>query len=212
MKIFNKVIVILLLVCIAFFCMFSIVNEFAGFFDWSLIGQKVLDPAVDINPYISTLVLLFIFIISIFILILEFYPGRSRTAIISSSKSGYTMITIDTVCTQIKNSVNRLDGIEDLKIRIDPKSKGIIINMSAKLSGGLDLPARMQEIIREAASAASEKLGIKTIMTNLTIAGLSKKKPDADAAIEETEEIKPTPVSSIVQAEQTGGNSGKKNK
>lgn len=193
MNIFNKVLVIIILVCLTFFCLFAIVNEFANFIDWSEIGQRILNPANDINPYIATLALLFILIISIFLLILEFYPVRSRTASISSSKSGFAMITIDTIEEQIKNTVNKLNGLEDISVKIDPRSNGIIINMFAKLSGDQDLPGKMQEITKEASTLASEKLGIKVIKTNLTIVGLSNKKTPVDMVEVETKE-KPVPA------------------
>lgn len=180
MNIFNKVLVIIVLVCLAFFSVFAIINEFANLIDWSEVGQKILNPANNINPFIATLALLFILVISIFLLILEFYPGRSRTASISSSKSGFAMITIDTIEEQIKNTVKKLSGLEDIRVKIDPKSNGIIINMFAKLSAGQDLPGKMQEITKEASSLASEKLGIKVVKTNLTIVGLSNEENTAD--------------------------------
>lgn len=212
MNVFNKVIVIILLVCLAFFCLFSIVNEFAGFIDWSGIGQKVLDPAGDINPYISALALLFIFIISVFVLILEFYPGRSGTASISNSKSGYAVITIDTIEAQIKSSLKKLDGLEDLKIKIYSRSNGIIINMFAKLTEDQDLPAKMQEITREASGVASEKLGIKVIRSNLTIVGLSQKGPGMDAITEEMGQIQPSQAPAADEAEQPDSNSSEEKK
>jgi len=174
MNIFNKVLVITILVCLTFFSLFAIVNEFANFIDWSGVGQKIL-------------------IISIFLLILEFYPGRSRTANISSSRSGFAMITIDTIEEQIKNTVNKLSGLEDIRVKIDPKSNGIIINMFAKLSEDQDLPGKMQEITKEASTLASEKLGIKVRKTNLTIVGLSNKQTSVDMVEVETKE-KPVPA------------------
>ena len=194
MNIFNKVLVIIILVCLAFFSLFAIVNEFANFIDWSEVGQKILNPANDINPFIATLALLFILIISIFLLILEFYPGRSRTASISSSKSGFAMITIDTIEEQIKNTVKKLSGLEDIRVKIDPKSNGIIINMFAKLSVGQDLPGKMQEITKEASSLASEKLGIKVMKTNLTIVGLGNEENATDMAEGEIKEKLTPPV------------------
>ena len=196
MNIFNKVLVIIILVCLAFFGLFAIVNEFANFIDWSEVGQKILNPANDINPFIATLALLFILIISIFLLILEFYPGRSRTASISSSKSGFAMITIDTIEEQIKNTVKKLNGLEDIRVKIDPKSNGIIINMFAKLSEDQDLPGKMQEITKEASTMASEKLGIKVVKTNLTIIGLTNKQTPAGMVEEEIKD-KPAPAVTV---------------
>lgn len=196
MNIFNKVLVIIILACLTFFGLFAIVNEFANFIDWSQIGQKILNPANDINPFIATLALLFILIISIFLLILEFYPGRSRTASISSSKSGFAMITIDTIEEQIKNTVKKLNGLEDIRIKINPRSNGIIINMFARLSEDQDLPGKMQEITKEASTMASEKLGIKVMKTNLTIVGLSDKQTSASMVEGEIKE-KSTPAVTV---------------
>jgi uncharacterized alkaline shock family protein YloU len=90
------------------------------------------------------------------------------------------MITIDTIEEQIKNTINKLNGLNNVKVKIDPKSNGVIINMFAKLSGDQDLRGKMQEITKEASSLASEKLGIKVIKTNLTIVGLSDEENASD--------------------------------
>ncbi|MCD4668894.1 MAG: alkaline shock response membrane anchor protein AmaP [Actinomycetia bacterium] len=176
MNIFNKVIVVLVLICLALFCLLSIANEFANFLKWSDTVSRLLNPDYNINPYIATLALLFIFIICIFLLILEFYPKRTRAASISSSKSGYAMITIGTIAAQIKASLSKLEGLENTKVEIVPKSGGIIVNILASLNEDQNIPDKMQEIVREAAGIASEKLGIKVTKTNLTIVGITPKK------------------------------------
>ena len=203
MRIFNKVIVVQVLICLALFCLLSIVNEFADFMNWSDTARTVLNPDHNINPYIATLALLFIFIISVFLLILEFYPKRTRAASISSSKSGYAMITIDTIAAQIKASLNKLEGLEDIKVDIVPKSGGIIINMLVKLTEDQDIPDKMQEIVKEAAEIASEKLGIKVTKTNLTIIGITPKKITEDKA-EMVEGVEQGMISDEVQAEDSG--------
>ena len=58
----------LIIILISLFSLFSIVNEFAGFVDWSKVGQELLDPGNDINPYIASLSLLFIFIVELIVL------------------------------------------------------------------------------------------------------------------------------------------------
>ena len=199
MRIFNKVIVVLVLICLALFCLFSIVNEFANFLEWSDTAGRVLNPDYNINPYIATLALLFIFIIGIFLLILEFYPKKTRAASISSSKSGYAMITLDTIAVQIKASLNKLEGLEDIKVNIVPKSGGIIINMQAKLAEDQDIPDKMQEIVKEATIIASEKLGIKVTKTNLTIVGITPKEI-AEDKLETGEDTGQDMVSNEIQA------------
>jgi hypothetical protein len=177
MRIFNKIIMIILLICLAIFCLAAIVNAFAGYISWTEAARRLFEPIDQTNPYIVTLALLFIFIVCIFLLILEFYRRRVRAASISSSKTGFAMITLDTIAEQIKTSVMKLEGLESAKVKVVPKSGGIIINMLAKLDEEEDIPAKMQEVVKQAAEVASEKLGIKVLKNNLTIVGLTTKKP-----------------------------------
>lgn len=183
MRIFNKIIVVILLICIACFCLVGIVNAFTGFISWADTAQRIFNPIDSTNPFIITLALLFVFIVCVFLLVLEFYRRRMGAASISSSKTGFAMITLDTIADQIKASVSRLEGLDSIKVKVVPRSGGIIINMLAKLSEDQDIPAKMQEVVKEAAEVASEKLGIKVIKNNLTITGLTATKP-ADAVEE----------------------------
>ena len=172
MNIFNKVIVVLILICIICVSLISIVNVFVEYFKWSDLALKVFNPENDVNPFIATFALLAVFSISIFIMLLEFYRRGTRVANISSSKTGNAMMTLETVAMQIKNAVIKIDGLEEIKVKIVPKATGIIINMNAKLNEDLEISEKMHEIINEAAGIVSDKLGIKVIKTNLTIIGL----------------------------------------
>lgn len=177
MRIFNMIIMVILLILIALLCLAGIVNAFAGFISWGDTARSILRTVDEANPYIVSLALLFIFIVCIFLLILEFYRRRARAASISSSKTGFAMITLDTIADQIKNSVSKLEGLESIKVKVIPRSGGIIINMLAKMEEEQDIPAKMQEVVKQAAEVASEKLGIKVLKNNLTIVGLTPKKP-----------------------------------
>ena len=172
MNIFNKVIVVLILICMICVSLISVVNVFLGFLKWPELALKVFNPEYSINPFIAALALLMVFSICAFILLLEFYKKGTRAAIISSSKSGNAMVTLDTVTVQIKNEVIKMDGLEEIKVKIVTKATGIIINMNAKLNEDIDIPTKMQEIIDKVNSIVSDKLGIKVIKTNLTITGL----------------------------------------
>jgi len=171
-NIFNKVIVLLILICMICVSLISIVNVFVEYFKWSDLALRVFNSGINVNPFIAALALMMVFSISIFIVLLEFYRRRTRVANISSSKTGNAMVTLETVAMQIKNAVIKIDGLEEIKVKIVPKAAGIIINMNAKLNEDLEIPKKMQEIINEAAGIVSDKLGIKVIKTNLTVIGL----------------------------------------
>lgn len=198
MNIFNKVIVVLILICIICVSLISIVNVFVEYFKWSDLALRVFDPEVNVNPFIAALALLMVFAISIFIILLEFYRKGTRVAIISSSKSGNAMVTLETVAAQIKNAVIKIDGLEEIKVKIVPKATGIIINMNAKLNEDLEIPEKMQEIINEATSIVSDKLGIKVIKTNLTITGLVAGRKEKEVKKKEEEGVE------VVQEEAEG--------
>jgi NADH:ubiquinone oxidoreductase subunit 5 (subunit L)/multisubunit Na+/H+ antiporter MnhA subunit len=185
MNIFNKVIMILILICIICISLVAVFNEFAGFFQWSDFALGIFNPQVDIPTYITVLAAIAVFAISVVLLLLEFYKRKSKVANISSSKEGNAMITLDTVASQIKNETLKIEGLEDLKAKIIPKATGIIVNMYAKLREDLDIPATMQEIIKSATSIVSEKLGIKVIKINLTTTGLASEKKEAESEKEE---------------------------
>ncbi len=200
MNIFNKIVVILILVFIIGVSIISMINVFAEYFVWSDIAMRIFNPGNSINAFVAFLALVAVFAISVFILILEFYRKKTRAANISSSKTGNAMVTLETVAGQIKNEVTKIDGVEDVRVKIVPKPTGIIIDMNARLNEDTNIPEKMQEIINGAAGIVSDKLGIKVIKTNLTIVGLISgergKKPEkrdikkaAEAAPAEAEDI-----------------------
>ena len=178
MNIFNKIIVILILLFIIFISLTSIVNEFVGVFRWSDIALKIFNPDNDIPLYISSFALLMIFIICVFLLVLEFYRRKVKIAKIQNVKSGKAMITLGSVAQQIKDKIAKVDGLQDAKVIIHPKSNGIIIDMKVELSLDVNIPEKMQEIINEASSVAAGKLGIKVIDSKLTIINLTPERKE----------------------------------
>lgn len=184
MNIFNKIIVVLILIFLVFVSLISILNVFVGFFKWSDIALKVFNPEFNIPIYISSFALFMAFIIFIFLLVLEFYRRKVKIAKIQNVKSGKAMITLGSVAQQIKDKIVKIDGLQDVGVIIHPKSNGIIIDMKVELSLDVNIPEKMQEIINEAASVASDKLGIKVVDTKLTIINLA---PERKEKVEEKE-------------------------
>ncbi len=171
MNIFNRIIVVLIMICIICVSIVAIFNEFVGYFKWSDFALEIFNPLGDIPTYITVLALIAVFAISIIILMLEFYRRKIKVANISSSKEGNAMITLETIAVQIKNEALKIEGLEEIKVKVIPKATGIIINMNTKLKENLNIPEKMQEIINKATAVASDKLGIKVIKANLTIVG-----------------------------------------
>jgi hypothetical protein len=199
MNIFNKIILVIILLFFIFVSFVSIANEFIGFFKWSEIANKVFNPTGNINPYVSTLALLMVIIVCVFLLLLEFYRRKVKIAKVYNVESGKAMITLATISQQIKGAVIKIEGLKSVKVAIISKASGIIINMMAELGQSVNIPEKMTEIINTAKDVAVNKLYIKVLDTNLTIVSLvpeeggSKIEPKADIKTEagpKTVEIK----------------------
>lgn len=189
MNIFNKIIVVAALVFLAFISLFSMVNEFVEFFKWSDVATEIFNPEVDIPLYISPFALFMVFIICVFLLILEFYRRRAKVAMISGVKAGKAMITLESIAQQVKDKIIKVDGVGDVRVTALPKSNGIIIDMLVELSLDVNIPEKMQEIIDKAAGVASDKLGVKVINTKLTIVNLAPERKEKLEEIKEDEAV-----------------------
>jgi hypothetical protein len=176
MNIFNKVVIVVLLVFFIAVSFLSMANEFAnhyeGFFKWSDIASKVFNPAVDINRFISTLALLMVVVICVLLLMLEFHKKKSRIVKVYNVQSGIAMITIDAIAQQVKEAVLSVAGLKNLKVDILQKSGGVVIEMAVELGQSVNIPEKMSEIIKTARDISVNKLNIKVIDAKLTILNL----------------------------------------
>ncbi|MHB1275384.1 MAG: Asp23/Gls24 family envelope stress response protein [Candidatus Humimicrobiaceae bacterium] len=173
MNLFNKIVVVLMLIFIICISVVGIFNSFVKVFKWSDITIKLLNSEKTLNPYISALVLLLVIVFCIFLFILEFYRKKAKAAIVSAVKDGTAMITLESAANQIKESISKISGTADIFVRVLPKSNGVILNLKAKICSDCNVPEKMQEIIRGASNFTVNKLGIKVYKTNLTIFNLS---------------------------------------
>jgi hypothetical protein len=203
MNIFNKIILVIILLFFIFVSFVSIANEFVGFIKWSEIANRVFNPKININPYVSTLALLMVIIICVFLLLLEFYRRKVKIAKVYNVESGKAMITLTTISQQIKDTVLKIEGLKSAKIVIISKANGIIINMMAELGQSVNIPEKMNEIINAAKDVAVNKLYIKVIDTNLTIVSLVPEEggPKIEPKVEVKTEPKAEPKTVEIKTE-----------
>jgi hypothetical protein len=172
MNIFNKVVIVVMLVFFIVVSFISMANEFTSFFKWSYLASKIFNPEGNINRYISTLALLMVVVICVLLLMLEFHKKKSRIVKVYNVQSGIAMITIDAIAQQVKESVLAVAGLKNLKVDILQKSGGVVIEMAVELGQSANIPEKMSEIIKAARDISVNKLNIKVIDTKLTILNL----------------------------------------
>jgi hypothetical protein len=197
MNIFNRIIMIIKMLCIMIFAVVAMVNIFLNLFEWSIISNRVINYATSLNPFVLAAILFVVFVIALIILIFEFYRKKINLANISTDSSGKTMGTLKTLTAQIGQSLNNLQGIIVPQVKVVPRQNGIIINIFSKLASGINVADKTKEIREAASNFASQNLGFKVLQTNYTATGFVTKKSI------ETNKIKEEPkyVSEEEQAE-----------
>jgi hypothetical protein len=188
MNIFNRIIIIILLLVLVISSIVIVVNIYAVLFDWADIFGRIIYYIENTNIHIMALIFVAITIISIALLVLEFYRRKLKTANVASVSDGKAMITAKSASRQIEEDIADLKDVANLKIRILPKSNGAIINIVARLYKGINVSEKMQEVISRANKSARENLGLKTIKTNFTVSGFLPKRTDYSTVAEPEEE------------------------
>ena len=72
MKIFNRVVVIIVLFKIILFSIIAVVNKIANLFTWADVTNKVIGSIGGLNIYITGGILLVVFVACIVLLVYEF--------------------------------------------------------------------------------------------------------------------------------------------
>jgi hypothetical protein len=170
-NIFNRIITIILMLLLIVFSIVIMMDVFIGLFELSTLVDKILKYFTNLNPYILASILFLILVISLIILIFEFYRVKIKIANITSVPPENTVVSLRIVSRQITEKITGIEGIIDPNVSIMSMRKGIIINTSSKLIKGVNVTEKIKEIREIASEFASEYLGFKVIKSNYTVVG-----------------------------------------
>ena len=107
MNIFNRIVMVILMLCLIVVSIVAIVNVFANLFEWSSVADRIINYASSINPYILAAILFLVLVIALIILIFEFYRRKIKVANVASDQSGKTMVTLKTSIRSDKRKTYR---------------------------------------------------------------------------------------------------------
>ena len=186
-NVFNRIIMVILLLVLIVFSIVAILNVFIGMFEWSAISDRIASYATNLNQYILAGILFLILVIALIILILEFYRRKIKLVSISTDPSGKTTVTLKTAAMQIRESLNNIQDVIDPQVKVVPRQNGIIIDIFSKLITGINVADKTKEIRDSASNFASRNLGFKILQTNYTATGFITKKVKEVKVIEEEE-------------------------
>ena len=151
MNVFNRIIMVILLLVLIVFSIVAILNVFIGMFEWSAISDRIASYATNLNQYILAGILFLILVIALIILISEFYRRKIKLVSISTDPSGKTTVTLKTAAMQIRESLNNIQDVIDPQVKVVPRQNGIIIDIFSKLATGINVADKTKEI-RDSAS------------------------------------------------------------
>jgi membrane protein implicated in regulation of membrane protease activity len=176
MNVFNRIVMIIAMLCLIVFSTIAIINIFMSMFVWSAISDRIASYAASQNPYVLAGILFLVLIIALIILISEFYRRKIKVANISTDSSGKTTVTLKTSVQQIRESLNNIQGVIDPQVKVIPRQNGIIIDIFSKLIAGVNVTDKTREIRETASNYASTNFGFKVLQTNYTATGFITRK------------------------------------
>ena len=121
MNVFNRIIMVILMLVLIVFSIVAILNVFIGMFEWSAISNRIASYPTNLNPYILAGILFLILVIALIILISEFYRRKIKLASISTDPSGKTTVTLKTSAEQIRESLNNIQDVVDPQVKVVPE-------------------------------------------------------------------------------------------
>jgi hypothetical protein len=191
MNIFNRIIMIIIMLFLIVSSIVAGVNIFTGLFEWQGVADRIVNAINSMNPYIMALILFAIMAVSLIILIFEFYRRKIKVANISADQSGKSMLAVKTVSRQIREKLLEIDGVANPRVSIIPRQDGIIINSFSRISEGVDVASKTKEIREMTSDFASKNLGFKVLKSNYTATGFvpKKEKEAGDIKKEEPEAV-----------------------
>ncbi|MCJ7472873.1 MAG: alkaline shock response membrane anchor protein AmaP [Actinobacteria bacterium] len=176
MNIFNRILVVILLIFIVVFSIVAVVNKFTDLFIWTDISNRTINSIAALNPYLVAGIFVVLIAICIFLLFLEFYRRKLRVAKLSEDDTGSEIVTLKALNKQIEKSLSKVENMSNLRVKVIPKKEGLIINMYAKIARGINVEKKIAQIREKASEFVTENVGFKVLKTNLTVTGFTAQK------------------------------------
>ncbi len=188
MNIFNRILIVILMLFLIVSSIVIIVNIFANLFETQDIATRIVVFSEGINPWVAAGIAFGVLAVSIVILVFQFYRRKVKVADVTSDQTGKTMVSVKTVSSQIQEKLTSIEGIIDPKVRIVPMREGIIIETSSRLLKGINVAEITKQIRDTASEFASSYFGFKVMKSNYTALGFVEKKEPQVSRVVKAEE------------------------
>lgn len=181
MNIFNRIVVILILLFIVLWSLTAIFNVFFGFISFQDTFARAVAFTDVLGKFGLAFILLLVLIISMVLLVLEFYVRKPSTVRISGVKSGMAVMSLSSVSEHVRQDVSKIENVKDVKVKVSSKAGGAVIRLLIGLAEGIDVPAKMAEVNEVIKDTTINKLGVKLTDMKATVvhlAGAQSRQPE----------------------------------
>lgn len=176
MNLLNRIVTIILLIFVVVFSILTAVNKFTDLFIWTDVSNRIIGSLAALDTYLLAGVLIALAAICILIIFLEFYRRKVKVAKLSEDDTGSEMVTLKALNYRIEKSLSKIENMSNLKVRVASKKEGLLINMYAKISRGINVENKIVQIREKASEFVTRNIGFKVLKTNLTITGFTDQK------------------------------------
>ncbi len=173
MNIFNRIVVILILLFLVFWSLTAIFDVFFNFISFQDAFARTVSFTDVLGKFGLAFVLLLVLILCIVLLVLEFYIKRPSTVRITGVKSGMAVMSLSSVSEHVRQDVVKIENVKDVKVRVSSKAGGAAIRLLLGLAEGIDVPAKMAEVSEVVKNTVINKLGVKLTDMKVTVVHLA---------------------------------------
>jgi len=172
MNIFNRILIVILILFLLVLSLVATLNTFLPLIDIGGVLNRFADYYNSINRWILALFWLIFFFVCFALLILEFIRKKPKAVKMVNVKDGKATMSLSSIGKQIHNDVMDVSNIQSVRVGILPKRSGIIANLDLGVEQGLDLTEKTREIV-DVVKSSVNRLGIKLYDTNVNFIPVS---------------------------------------
>jgi hypothetical protein len=169
MNIFNRVIMILLL--LALIVLTAVVaiapaqslNVTASFFQWAYQNTTAYMQGSNWAYFAAGRVIIgaAIVIVSLLLLWLELRRPRRKTIRAQKLEGGEAHIAIDSIAQRLAYNIDKLPDVVKVSPRIIDRSRGVDVDLLLETSPDIDVPMKTEEVMQVTREVIADRMGLK---------------------------------------------------
>lgn len=191
MNIFNRILIVILILFLLILSLVAMLNTFLPLIDIGDMLNRFADYYNSMNRWVLLFFWLIFFFVCFALLILEFIGKKPKAVKMVNVKEGKATMSLSSIGKQIHNDVMNVSNIQSVRVGILPKRSGIITNLDLGVEQGLDLTEKTREIV-EVVKSSVNRLGVKLYNTNVNfipVSGPKIRRERPEIKVEERVEV-----------------------